>query len=231
MAPLAGRYKWDAVKRLFALVSGGTLMALAVLSLLSCLTKFWDPLAWMAGVWAVWMFLFGLLIMLLQLNSAEGTITHYFGFLDLSIGRGLFYLFCGNCGSGMAKAEGDQHGSNVPLVIVAWALFGMCWVLGFAEMCGPRSREPKRASAPAPQQQSGLRASLCPNESTAGGEPSIRVNFTPNQAAQAATFAANNVTPEQAAAGARFAASHSESASVWASKVAQMHPTGGYGRE
>ena len=95
MVALAGRWGWDTAKRLCGFVLGGLMIGLSILSLISCLTNIWNPVVWMSVIWAVWMLFFGLLTMLLQLNWGELTITRYAGFLDLTIGRTLFYMFCG----------------------------------------------------------------------------------------------------------------------------------------
>lgn len=259
---------WDRVKRLFGLCSGASLVTFSVLSLITSIPTILNPVSWMSIVWAVWMIFFGLVLIALQTgDKMRARIVRFAGFLNNRVGRGLFYLFCGNCGGGMASAA-NIHQCTVP---VAWLVLGMCWTMGFVEFCLPSSRpEVDEAAAPVVAPGGGLSSSLCANSHAAEASytvsartrvaaavrasgralpgtamcppsaqrapiaslPPAQVNFTPGQAAQAATFAANNVTAEQAAAGARYATS---GAAAWAAaqnpKPSGSWAPGGYGRE
>lgn len=79
----------DKVKRFISLCSGGAVLVTAVLTILNIFNAF-DLVNFIRQIWNC---LFGLLMILLQLNWTAW-IKSRFGFLTGWFGRGMFYLLC-----------------------------------------------------------------------------------------------------------------------------------------
>lgn len=92
----AGREKWDAAKRFYSFIVGVLLLTLSIISIKHTWDSDWEAFTAIVFFWALSMFLFGVLVILLQLGDRfEGAIVRFASFLDLCIGRGFFYLFTG----------------------------------------------------------------------------------------------------------------------------------------
>eukprot|EP00310_Coccolithus_braarudii_P012558 CAMPEP_0183331482 /NCGR_PEP_ID=MMETSP0164_2-20130417/854_1 /TAXON_ID=221442 /ORGANISM="Coccolithus pelagicus ssp braarudi, Strain PLY182g" /LENGTH=206 /DNA_ID=CAMNT_0025499973 /DNA_START=28 /DNA_END=648 /DNA_ORIENTATION=- len=180
------------MKRVAAFIAGGVLITLAVLSIVGCFLSllFLTPVGWIVIVNALWSFLFGVLMVILQIGWGKGLITSYAGFLNSKTGRGLFYLFCGSMGGVAATKD-----ASFLLVLFAYINWGMCWFVGIFELCGPRDT------------QDGS-----PAELRAGMPPELSVNINAAQASSAASWAMNNSNTVVAIAGAAASASRGNEA-------------------
>ena len=169
------RSKWDAAKRYAGMGSACFVIATAGLSMVLCVTAaFGLGLLLPVFVSGLCNLMLGGLMLCLQLNSFSGTISKYFGFLDMWVGRGIFYLFVGNNSLCGGKDQELTH-------IASYVVFGCCWFVGLCELCGPKSRHHVGD------------AMLDPASGAAAQQDgSITINLTPGQVAAGANFVANN---------------------------------------
>ena len=150
------------------------------------------PLGWMTVVWSAWQLAFALLITQMQFGCGRGCITKYAGFLDRRLGRGMFFMYVGVSGGNNAGA------APFHMVVLAYAVLAMCWFVGLYEICGSKGA-PEEEPLTTPAGLAPLGAALCADSGSinsapggAAGEPRITVSVTPQQAANAASWAASN---------------------------------------
>jgi len=176
--------RWDAAKRYAAMLAAAAVIACAVLSIIGCVMAMIAlPLILPVFVNSLVQVVLGALMLCIQLNRFTGTVTKYFGFLNLRIGRGLFYLFVGN-----GALLGAVHSFNL-LSIIGFVVFGCCWFVGLFELCGPASRH----SAGDAMLDPATGAASTTTQPLAQPDGSITINLTPAQVAAGANFGANLV--------------------------------------
>ena len=185
------------------------------------------PIGWMKVVNSVWNFSFGAIILFLQFGMFGGALTKYAGFLSKRLGRGLFYLYCGNAG-GASAAFVD---TPFYVVAIAYATFAALWFVGLVELCGPPNPNAPKTPASVP----GEVPSLAPlgssaNVAGAANHGSINVTITPEQAMGAAKFAAKNKAVASAAWNAAVATSGGSGGSSGGTASAAPNPFFGAGK-
>lgn len=163
--------RWDRAKQYAGMATGLFVLSIALLSIIFSLMAF--PFTLPVVVSGLCNLVLGLLMLCIQLNRFSGTISKYFGFLDMRAGRGLFYIFVGN--NSLLSGDGLLH-------VVSFALCGCCWFVGLCELCGPVSRQTTGDAMLSPA--AGMTQS-------ADGQ-NITINLTPGQVAAGANMIANN---------------------------------------
>ena len=155
-----------------AVCSGGLLVALAVLTVVSRIHEI--LLDWPLLIRSVWNLLFGILLMVMQLRRPwiDRQITKNFGLLDSRIGRAFFFLFVGQNG----LVEFDL--ANL-VCLLSLVVCGACWLCGLIELCCRPRALPTVPSAPGdnPHPAADSRvadgvAPLCQNVQDLGSLPS-----------------------------------------------------------
>ena len=130
---------WSGSRKFFGAAGGSFMILMSVLTIIGIFSSnmYTVPEGWMAIVASVWMGVFGMTVVLLQIEGTEEPLIRQAAFLGTRCGRGFYYLFCGNFGgAGVALNE------NAPLWIKAfgWTTFFMLWTLGFTEFCDMKPR-------------------------------------------------------------------------------------------
>uniref|UniRef100_A0A7S3F5Y9 Uncharacterized protein n=1 Tax=Haptolina ericina TaxID=156174 RepID=A0A7S3F5Y9_9EUKA len=153
----------------------------------------------------------GVLMLCLHFHSFPKTISKYFGFLDLRLGRVSYYLFVG-CSS---VVNDDK---NHALTYASYGAFLACWFVGFLELCGPGGHLDEAPLDPT----STLSQPLAGSAQSASWPPpsggslachsngNISINLTPSQVAAGANLLANNADSVAAAAARASVASASQ---------------------
>ena len=170
--------------------AGGLVIAISVANIVNIIEIF-------NIVRNVWNVIFGLLMILLQLNWRK-MITRNFGFLNNWMMRAMFYIFVG---TNIMNPEGDT----------AWLTYGIggaCMFVGIIEIafgCGCAHVEKEENGdleegadgEEGSKKKKGRKGQTDPT----GVEPVLTVNLNPNQVAAAGSWAASNAGSLAAAAG------------------------------
>lgn len=171
------------MKKVTAFVCGSLVITTAILTILS------NVINVLAVVRSIWNIFFGVLMIFLQLNWQK-MITRNFGFLKHWFMRATFYIFVGtNTMTWESGPNNDITGGDIFSVVVGSAcIFVGVLELLFGFKCHGESEIDDEASKRAKVGES------------SGGVSALQVNITPAQAAQGATFLANNANTVAAVA-------------------------------